>query len=78
MSGLLGLSKNKTLDGLTTGYFDNSYIINETVENETINQNLNSTSINNSGNINSSTYNLPLTSFAAFGSSCEKLQRSRV
>jgi len=58
MSGLLGLSKNKTLDGLTTGYFDNSYIINETVENETINQNLNSTSINNSGNINSSTYNL--------------------
>jgi hypothetical protein len=57
MSGLLGLSKNKTLDGLTTGYFDNSYIINETVENETINQNLNSTSINNSGDIYSSTYN---------------------
>ena len=57
MSGLLGFSKNKTLDGLTTGYFDNSYVINETVENETISQNLNSATIINSGNINSSTYN---------------------
>ena len=58
MSGLLGIPKNKTLNGLTTGFFDESYVVNETVENETINQNLNSTSINNSGNINSSTYNL--------------------
>ena len=52
MSGLLGIPKTKTLNGLTTGFFDESYVINETVENETINQNLNSTSINNSGNIN--------------------------
>ena len=57
MSGLLGFPKNKTLDGLTTGYFDNSYVIRETVENETITEILNSTSISNSGNINSSTYN---------------------
>ena len=57
MSGLLGFPKNKTLDGLTTGYFDNSYVIKETVENETITEILNSTSISNSGNINSSTYN---------------------
>ena len=33
MSGLLGISKNKTLNGLTTGYFDNTYVIDETVEN---------------------------------------------
>ena len=57
MSGLLGISKNKTLNGLTTGYFDNTYVIDETVENETISQNLNSMSIINSGNIYSNTYN---------------------
>ena len=57
MSGLLGISKNKTLNGLTTGYFDNTYVIDETVENETISQNLNSTSIINSGNLYSNTYN---------------------
>ena len=57
MSGLLGIPKNKTLDGLTTGYFDKTYIVNETVETENISSNLNSTSISNSGNIDSSTYN---------------------
>ena len=72
MSGLLGIPKNKTLNGLTDGYFDNTYVINENVQNEnvqnetinTLNTNsinnstsINSVSIINSGDISSSTYN---------------------
>jgi hypothetical protein len=36
MSGLLGINKNKTLNGLTEGYFDNSYVVNETVITENV------------------------------------------